>query len=148
MCIRDRFWHTVHYEKAYASSHRTYSRDHYPADWVGDKGGGPGSEHCYTSGLALYYQLTGDTDARDAVVGLTSWIRYYYEGTGTLLEVGKRLATDERRNALSIARGRRVFRYQYAFDRGVGNYIRALLDSYEVTPVSYTHLTLPTTPYV
>ena len=127
------FWHTVHYEKAYASSHRTYSRDHYPADWVGDKGGGPGSEHCYTSGLALYYQLTGDTDARDAVVGLTSWIRYYYEGTGTLLEAGKRLATDERRNALSIARGRRVFRYQYNFDRGVGNYIRALLDSYEVT---------------
>lgn len=127
------FWHTDHYKKAYTCSHRTYSRSHYPEEWDGDQGGGPGSEHCYTSGLLLYYQMTGDTDARDAVLGLTSWIRYYYEGTGTILEAGKRLATDERRNAVAICRGHQVFRYTYGFDRGVGNYIRALLDSYEIT---------------
>ena len=127
------FWHTDHYKRAYTCSHRTYARKHYPSDWSGDMGGGPGSEHCYTSGLLLYYQLTGDTDARDAVLGLTSWIRHYYEGTGTVLEAGKRLATDDRRNAIAICRGHQVFKYQYGFDRGVGNYIRALLDSYEIT---------------
>ncbi len=127
------FWHTDHYKRAYACSHRTYSRNHYPDDWAGDMGGGPGSEHCYTSGLLLYYQMTGDTDARDAVLGLTSWIRYYYEGTGTVLEASKRLATDDRRTAVAICRGQNVFRYKYGFDRGVGNYIRALLDSYEAT---------------
>ena len=127
------FWHTDHYKKAYTCSHRTYSRSHYPEEWNGDQGGGPGSEHCYTSGLLLYYQMTGDADARDAVLGLTSWIRYYYEGTGTILEAGKRLATDERRNAVAICRGHQVFRYAYGFDRGVGNYIRALLDGYEIT---------------
>ena len=96
-------------------------------------GGGPGSEHCYTSGLLLYYFLTGDTDARDAVLGLTSWIGYYYEGTGTLLEAGKKLATEDRHSAVAICKGHRVFRYQYGLDRGVGNYIRALLDSYKIT---------------
>ena len=37
-------------------------------------GGGPGSEHNYTTGLLHYYYLTGDPDARDAVLGLADWV--------------------------------------------------------------------------
>lgn len=126
------FWHTDHYKKAHTCSHRTYSHEHY-IDWQGDKGGGPGSEHCYTSGLLLYYQLTGDTDARDAVVGLAGWIRHFYEGTGTLLETTKNILSTERHSLVSLCKGHKVFRYKYGFDRGTGNYMRALLDSFEVT---------------
>lgn len=126
------FWHTDHYKKAYTCTHRTYSQEHY-IDWQGDKGGGPGSEHCYTSGLLLYHQLTGDTDARDAVVGLAGWIRHFYEGTGTLLETCKNMVSIELRIFLSLCKGRDVFRYKYRLDRGTGNYMQALLDSFEVT---------------
>lgn len=126
------FWHTDHYKQAYTCTHRTYSKEHY-IDWQGDKGGGPGSEHCYTSGLVLYYQLTGDTDAYDAVVGLARWVSHFFEGTGTLLETCKNIVTKERRDFLSLCKGRHVLRYKYALDRGTGNYMRALLDSFEVT---------------
>lgn len=39
----------------------------------------------------------------------------------------------DRRDLVSVCKGRKVYRYRYGFDRGVGNYIRALLDSYELT---------------
>nr|WP_271981712.1 hypothetical protein [Granulosicoccus sp.] len=126
------FWHTNHYLKAYTSSHRSYSREHY-IDWRGGKGGGPGCEHCYTNGLLLYYQLTGDTEARDAVVGLTSWIRHYHEGTGTVLEAFKNIVSDKRRDFQSLCKGHDVFRYKYRLDRGTGNYMQALLDCFEIT---------------
>jgi len=127
------FWHSDHYKQAHTSTHRTYTRSNYPAELTTDMGGGPGSEHCYTSGLLLYYFLTGDMDARDSVLGLTTWISNYYEGTGTLLEVGKKLATEDRYRAVALCKGHRVFRYQYGLDRGVGNYVRALIDSYKLT---------------
>ena len=126
------FWHTDHYKKAHTCTHRTYSQAHY-IDWQGDKGGGPGSEHCYTNGLFLYYQLTGNTDARDAVVGLAGWIRHFYEGTGTVLETLKNIVSTERRKFLSLCKGGKVFKYKYGLDRGTGNYIRALLDRFEIT---------------
>jgi len=126
------FWHTDHYKKASTCSHRSYSRDHY-IDWHGDKGGGPGGEHCYTSGLVLYYQMTGNADARNAVLNLTNWVRFYYEGNGGVLDTLKNLATGERRKFLSLIKGQKVLRYDYRLDRGTGNYIRALLDSFEIT---------------
>lgn len=127
------FWHTDHYLQAYTCSHRTYSKHHYAHDWKGDKGGGPGSEHCYTTGLKLYYYLTGEESAKDTVLGLASWIRYYYEGSGTLIERCKSIISKDFRNFIAICRGHKIFRYHYGFDRGTGNYIRALLDSYELT---------------
>ena len=54
------FWHTDHYLKAFTCTHRTYSRSQYADDHVGDKGGGPGPEHCYTAGLKIYYYLSGN----------------------------------------------------------------------------------------
>lgn len=126
------FWHTNHYKQAYTCTHRTYSCQHYD-DWHGEKGGGPSCEHCYTSGLLLYYQLTGDTDARDAIIGFTAWMRHFHEGTGTLLEVCKNIVSIERRKFLLLCQGRKVFRYRYRLNRGTGNYIRTLLDCFEVT---------------
>ncbi|OED38098.1 hypothetical protein AB833_20605 [Chromatiales bacterium (ex Bugula neritina AB1)] len=126
-------WHTDHYKKAHTCTHRTYSREHYAADCTGPKGGGPGSEHCYTSGLLLYYQLTGDPDAREAVLRLTSWIRHFYEGTGSLIEAAKRFLSEDLSDFSDVCKGNSVFRYRYGIDRGVGNYIRALLDSHELT---------------
>lgn len=127
------FWHTDHYLQAFTCSHRTYSKGHYTEGWSGNKGGGPGPEHCYTTGLKLYYHITGNEDAREAVLGLASWIRYYYEGTGTLVERCKRLLSRDRHDLIAVLKGHQVFRYRYSFDRGVGNYIRALLDSYDLT---------------
>ncbi|MDB4224531.1 hypothetical protein N9850_12215 [Granulosicoccus sp.] len=126
------FWHTDHYKQAYTCTHRSYSKEHY-IDWHGDKGGGPGGEQCYTSGLLLYYQITGDTQARDAVLGMATWIGYFYEGTGALLETFKNAVTTDRKNFVSLCKGNSVFRYKYGFHRGTGNLIRALLDSYEAT---------------
>ncbi len=127
------FWHTDHYQKASTASHRTYSKDHYADDWTGPRGGGPGPEHCYTSGLKTYYFLTGNMDARNAVIGMTSWIANYYEGTGTFVEFCKTLLSRDVKKLIASLRGQRVFKYLYPFDRGVGNYIRALLDSFELT---------------
>lgn len=127
------FWHTDHYLKASTATHRTYSRDHYPEGWSGPKGGGPGPEHCYTSGLKIYYYLSGNVDARDAVVRMAQWITSYYEGSGTLIEYGKSLITHDLKKFISTVKGQQVLRYRYPFNRGVGNYIRALLDSYELT---------------
>ncbi len=127
------FWHTDHYRSASTSTHRTYSRDHYPSDWTGAKGGGPGPEHCYTSGLTLYYYLSGNEDAKDTVLRLTEWITNYYEGTGTFIEYGKALVTHDVKKLLTALKGGRVLRYRYPINRGTGNYIRALLDSYELT---------------
>lgn len=126
------FWHTDHYKPAHTCTHRTFSIHQYPADWSGHKGGGPGPEHCYTTGLKLYFLLTGDRDARDTLLGMAEWISAYYEGTGTLIEQCKRAGTDIK-TLLSILRGHKVLRYEYPFNRGIGNYIRALLDSAELT---------------
>lgn len=126
------FWHTDHYLKAHTASHRTYSQHHYAKDWEGPMGGGPGSEHCYTSGLALYYSLTGDQRAKRAVIKLQQWITFFYEGNGSLLNFFFLLVKRDSKNLLNILRGKNTYRYLYPFDRGVGNYLRALLDCYEL----------------
>jgi len=127
------FWHTNHYLPAATSTHRTYSKTHYESNWKGELGGGPGPEHCYTSGLKYYYYMTGNVDARQTVLNLASWIRFYYEGTGTLLERIRKLILEDRYNLLSVLKKHKVFIYRYPLNRGVGNYLRALLDSYELT---------------
>lgn len=124
------FWHTDHYRNAHTCTHRTYSVVHAQC---GSNGGGPASEHCYTSGLYLYYQLTGEEEARETVLKLADWIRNYHEGSGSVLEYLKNLVTFQRRKFISICKRERIFKYKYEFGRGTGNYIRALLDSFEAT---------------
>ena len=119
------FWHTDHYVEAYTATHRTYSR-HQPSNVYDDHagGGGPGGQHCYTSGLLLHYLLTGNQTSKEACLSLCQWIENYYEGDGSLN--GLLLAI---KNS-GIADLKNIRTGQYPLDRGTGNYLNALMDRF------------------
>ena len=122
------FWHTDHYLQAFTSSHRSYSK-YQASDAYQDHagGGGPGGQHCYTTGLFLHYCMTGQQSSKDAVLTLANWITHVYEGSGTILEL---LLAFKNRH---IAGYKNHFTGQYPLDRGIANYVNALLDSFELT---------------
>ncbi|MFC3121990.1 hypothetical protein [Agaribacter flavus] len=137
------FWHTDHYVQAETASHRTYSQ-HQASNVYMDHagGGGPGSHHCYSSGLCLYYFLTGDEYAYETVIKMAQWMRYIYEGDGTIL--GKFLQLKNANqltipftSKLLLGFGTGIVRNpvtnKYPLDRGTGNYVNTLLDAYELT---------------
>ncbi len=78
------FWFTDHYLSAATSTHRTYSKENAPAGGAA-YGGGPGSEHNFATGLLHYYYVTGNDDAREAVVGLAEWVIAMDDGRRTVL---------------------------------------------------------------
>jgi hypothetical protein len=122
------FWHTDHYLQAHTSTHRSYSKyqdSNAYQDHAG--GGGPGGQHCYTTGLKLHYLLTGDVSSKQAVLTLSSWISKVYEGSNTCLEI---LLAFKNRH---ISGTKNHFTGQYPLDRGTANYIIALLDSFELS---------------
>lgn len=123
------FWHTDHYVDAATASHRTYSVNQ-PSGVYEDHagGGGPGGQHCYTSGLALHYLMTGEVASKQAVVELTHWMSCVYEGSGELLDFALAVKNSDTRVDL-----KNVKSGFYPLDRGTGNYIVALIDSFEVT---------------
>ncbi|MDB4476066.1 hypothetical protein N9052_00630 [bacterium] len=127
------FWHTDHYLEAATSSHRSYSRLQ-PADaYEGHaRGGGPGGQHCYTSGLLYHYLLTGDTASRDALFGLRGWIECVYEGSGTLMDVVLAVKNRHRPDLKNQLTG------QYPLDRGIANYMHALMDCYVLERTPHT----------
>jgi hypothetical protein len=119
------FWHTEHYTDAATSTHRTYSKAN-----VGTKsrhlcGGGPSSEHNYTSGLLHYYFLTGDAAANEAVQGLAEWVINMDEEAKGILGFFDRRPT----GFCSTT----VHRDYHGPGRGAGNSINALLDAYILT---------------
>jgi len=79
------FWHTDHYEHAATATHRTYSRQSLRGRGADEYGGGPANEHNYSTGLMLYHYLTGDPDARAAVLELADWVMAMDDGRQTLL---------------------------------------------------------------
>jgi hypothetical protein len=78
------FWPTTHYYDAGTSTHRSMAREMSQAGTTG-VGGGPGSEHNFTSGLLLYHYLTGDQRARESVIGLADWVIAMDDGEQHLL---------------------------------------------------------------
>ncbi|WP_371192504.1 hypothetical protein [Glaciecola sp. SC05] len=137
------FWHTDHYVQAQTATHRTYSK-HQQADVYIDHagGGGPGAHHCYTTGLALYYWLTGNKDAYTSMMGMMGWMSNIYEGDQTLLGLFLRVKnanyvklpfTDKLLLGSGTGVLRNVFTNKYPLDRGTGNYVNVLLDSFELT---------------
>jgi len=60
------------------------------------------------------------------------WITSVYEGSGTVLERLKATLSTDLPSLLKLIRGQKLLAYRYPLDRGVGNYIRALLDCYEL----------------
>lgn len=128
---RGLFWHTDHYVQAHTATHRSYSQKQQSANH-NLTGGGPGGQHCYTSGLCLYYLLTGDVRARQAVFDLTQWIGCVYEGSGSIVERARASVVSDLPAFLKLLKRQKVWRYRLPLDRGVGYYIRALLDCYEL----------------
>jgi len=137
------FWHTDHYVPAETASHRTYSV-HQECDVYIDHigGGGPGSHHCYSTGLAFYYLLTGNQKAKQATVDLAQWMQQIYEGDGTLLGLVIRAKNANYlkfplSNKLLLGSGtgvvRNVFTNKYPLDRGTGNNVNVLLDSFDIS---------------
>ena len=78
------FWHTAHYHAAASCTHRSYSKSMH-GKTIPVNGGGPSNEHNYSSGLWLYFLLTGDRQAYDSVVGLGDWVIAMDDGTQHLL---------------------------------------------------------------
>jgi hypothetical protein len=119
------FWLTDHYKDAAICTHRTYSRANCPAGDLSGYGGGPSNEHNYTGGLLHYYYLTGDSQARDAVIGLADWVIAMDDSSESLLG----LIDDSRTGWASRTRQDDY----HGPGRGCGNSVNALLDGWLVT---------------
>jgi hypothetical protein len=78
------FWFTDHYRTAATSTHRTYSRQNCSKNGAA-YGGGPGPEHNFAGGLLHYWYLTGDPQAREAVLLLANWTIAMDDGRRTVL---------------------------------------------------------------
>ena len=130
---RGLFWHTDHYLPAETSSHRSHSKYH-SASYEGFLGGGgPGGQHCYTTGLAMQSCLSGDKNAGNSVVQLCNWERNFYRGDGSLLDRSFRfLKYDLKKNVLTNL-GFKAPGFRLPLDRGTGNFLVALLDCYDLT---------------
>jgi len=116
------FWHTDHYCDAFTCTHRTYSNQNVPNNGV-PYGGGPSNEHLYTTGLLYYYYLTGDEDAKAAVLGLADWAIAMDDGKLTTLGL-----VDDGPTGLA---SQTAFPEYHGPGRGPGNTINALLDAWE-----------------
>ncbi len=119
------FWHTDHYTDAFTSTHRTYSRKTMERKGLKDYGGGPSNEHLYTTGLLYYYLFTGDSMAKEAVIGLANWVIDMDDGNKTIFRFLCRDST-------GLASKTGSFTY-HGPGRGCGNAINALLDAFILT---------------
>jgi len=121
------FWHTDHYLDASTATHRTFSKNHQAAYEGYSSGGGPGGQHCYTTGLKSHYLLTGNEKAKNAVLQLAGWITYSFEGSSSFL--AKLFAIKQSGN-----HGVKDHLLEhYPLDRGTGHYVIALLDAFDLT---------------
>ncbi len=113
------FWHTVHYVDAGKATHRSYPRTQ------GSHGGGPSSEHNYTTGLMLQYFLTGDPAARESAEGLARFVIEMDDGSKTVFRWLHRGHT-----GLCSASGSPLY---HGPGRGSGNSLNALVDGHHLT---------------
>jgi hypothetical protein len=113
------FWHTQHYQTAGTATHRAYSRR------SGTSGGGPCSEHNYTSGLMLHHFLTGCEKSRAAVIQLANWVIDMDDGRKSRFRWIDRRET----GFASVTRSPDF----HGPGRGAGNSINALLDAHRLT---------------
>ncbi|PKG81305.1 hypothetical protein CXF85_17660 [Colwellia sp. 75C3] len=121
------FWHTDHYLDASTCTHRTFSKNHQAAYEDYSSGGGPGVQHCYTTGLKSHYLLTGNEKAKKAVLQLADWITFSFEGSNSFLAKLFAIKQSGNHGVKDHLLGR------YPLDRGTGHYIIALLDAFDLT---------------
>ncbi|MCK4706594.1 MAG: hypothetical protein KAT90_14035, partial [Gammaproteobacteria bacterium] len=127
------FWHTHHYLSAFTCTHRTFSSKHAADFLYGETGGGPGDEHCYSTGLSYYYFMTGDEVYKQAALQLTHWISRVLEGSDTVIERVFQFKSKQLPILKRLLSGETVQRYKYPFTRGTGNYMTTLMDAYNLT---------------
>ncbi len=121
---RGLFWHTNHYRDASTCTHRAYSRHNFrPGDPFA--GGGPSSNHNYSTGLLHHYYMTGDPKARETVIGLAEWVVNMDDGQQSVFGV---LDPSPTGNATYPGEPN----YQGPC-RGAGNSINVLLDGWRLT---------------
>ncbi len=125
------FWHTNHYVDAGLSTHRSFSREHLTASRP-SAGGGPGAEHCYTTGLMLHYFLTGDPAFRNAVIDLAEWCYFSLSGSQTVLAGVYKSLNHFKQLRASDNKAVQLFP-KYPLTRGTGNAINACVDAFEVS---------------
>ena len=113
------FWHTQHYADAGTATHRSYSR------LAVSSGGGPSSEHNYTTGLLLHHFLTGCQRSRSAVLQLADWVIDMDDGRKSRFRWVDRGAT-------GLASCTRSTDF-HGPGRGAGNSINALLDAHRLS---------------
>lgn len=116
------FWHTDHYQQAKTATHRAYSVKNKNNSAYG---GGTSNEHIYTSGLVLYYFLTGDKAAKDAVLLLANYVLDMDDGSKTIFAL-----FDEGPSGLASQTVDTAFHHP---GRGPGNCINCLLDAYRLS---------------
>jgi hypothetical protein len=136
------FWHTDHYLDASTCTHRTFSKNHNPESYQDyKKGGGPGNEHCYTSGLMYHYFLTGTETSKQAVLLLCDWMNKLHAKPNTILASFHKLIKKDIRIVKDSVLGTRALGYTYPLNRGTGNYINTLMDTYILTnDIKHIHL--------
>jgi hypothetical protein len=78
------FWHTAHYHAVGRATHRCMSSS-MRGKSIPAPGAGPCNEHNYSTGLWLYYGLTGDPLARQCVLQLAQWVIAMDDGRQHLL---------------------------------------------------------------
>lgn len=125
------FWHTDHYLDAGTATHRMASREHLLKKNPAFCGGGPGAEHCYTSGLAVHYLLTGDPRFKELVLQLADWCYLSLRGPQTILAA--LLRTVKGTKALARQKGKPTLWHRFPLTRGTGNCIKACLDALDVS---------------
>lgn len=120
------FWHTAHYLHAGTSSHRSQSLQMSFAPKHRVNGTGPGSnEHNYTTGLKLYFELTGDQRAKAAILRMAHWVLALDDSEHTVLAPFSGLPTGRASSTASAS--------YHGPGRGVGNSINCLLDAWQLS---------------
>ncbi len=126
------FWHTDHYMDAKTCTHRTYSIKNKIAKNLSVYGGGPSPSHNYTTGLMVYYYLTGSPIAKDSFLELTCWTKSYLTADRKPL---KKLKSTAKKIILRLKslRTKESIDRPYQFNgpgRASGNTLNALLDAF------------------
>lgn len=126
------FWHTDHYVDVSTCTHRSFSQSHISEENP-KTGGGPGHEHCYATGLATYFAMSGCRQSKQAVLALAGWMIQLHEGNGGVLDRALKFLQKDFPTLKRLVKGEKVAKFSYPFTRGTGNYISVLLDAYSVT---------------
>ena len=122
------FWHTDHYLDAGLSTHRCVSKEHLKGKNPLYVGGGPGAQHCYTTGLMYQYLFSGNSRYKKAAILMAEWSYVNLKGPQTVLAAFLRGLKNFKKKLRND-----TFWSEFPLDRGTGNCLNASLDAYELT---------------